>query len=358
MLGDGVVRHDDAQPCAHDVGARCRATRPTIGGSAREISNTSTPGLMTRGALPTTPGSSSTGSAAAWAAVDRGDAEGDDGHERASNAPLPRGSHQHETATVQDGGARECAPVIAWEESGSGHPLVLVHGLTEHRRAWDRVVPLLEDRFRCIRLDLRGHGASGDAADYSPIAMAEDVAVVVAEADVDAPPVVVGHSLGGVVVTAYAAQAPVARVVSVDQPLRIGDFAAALQPLAGALRGPGFHDVVDTIFGSLGADVLEADDLAFLTELHRTARREVVLGVWDQVLDTPPDELTALAESVFGAIDAPYLAIHGNQPGEDYEAWLRSVLPQAQLEVWGIGGHYPHLADPARFADRLRQLPL
>ena len=32
---------------------------------------------------------------------------------------------------------------IAYERSGSGPPLVLVHGITESRRSWDPLVPLL-----------------------------------------------------------------------------------------------------------------------------------------------------------------------------------------------------------------------
>ena len=50
----------------------------------------------------------------------------------------------------------------------------------------------------------------------------------------------------------------------------------------------------------------------------------------------------------------PYLALHGIDPGPDYGAWLRGVIPTATLEVWDGDGHYPHLVEPARFLDRLR----
>jgi pimeloyl-ACP methyl ester carboxylesterase len=99
--------------------------------------------------------------------------------------------------------------------------------------------------------------------------------------------------------------------------------------------------------------VLADDDLAFVAEQHRRARPEVVLGVWGQVLEAPPEELTALGEALLGAVSVPYLAVHGTPPPADYETWLRGVLPQVQLEVWGVGGHYPHLAEPRRFADRV-----
>ena len=42
-----------------------------------------------------------------------------------------------------------------------GYPLVLVHGWPDSIRCWDRVVPLLSDRFRVIAYDQRGFGRSG-----------------------------------------------------------------------------------------------------------------------------------------------------------------------------------------------------
>lgn len=248
--------------------------------------------------------------------------------------------------------------MIAWDESGTGPPVVFVHGLTEDRRGWDPVVAHLNDRFRCVRLDLRGHGESSDADDMSALAMAEDVATVVADALIAQPPLVVGHSLGAVVATAYASQAPVRGVVNVDQSLRLGDFAADLQPLAEALRDPAtFHDTFNAVLGALGVpDTLDPRYLTYLDDLHRGARQKVVLGVWGLVFDSPPAELTAIAESLLGSLRVPYVAIHGSDPGPGYAEWLAAALPAATVEVWEGAGHYPHLADPGRFAARVSEM--
>jgi pimeloyl-ACP methyl ester carboxylesterase len=243
--------------------------------------------------------------------------------------------------------------VIAWEESGTGRTAVLVHGNTEDRRSWDLVLPLLEPRLRCIRLDLRGHGASSDADDYSAVAMAGDVAAVVAEAGVDEPPLLVGHSLGAVVVSAYAANAPARGVVNVDQALALRGFAQALQPLGPMLRGDGFHDALGSIFAALGVDRLPPSHRAWAEACHAAARPEVVLGTWDLVLDSSPEELDAIVDAVIGSIKVPYLALHGSEPEPGYADWLQSRVPTATVEVWDGDGHYPHLVEPERFAARV-----
>jgi pimeloyl-ACP methyl ester carboxylesterase len=246
--------------------------------------------------------------------------------------------------------------VIAWEESGDGPPVVLVHGITEERRLWDSVVPLLEPHFRCVRLDLPGHGASADADEYGPATMSEAIAGVVDEAGVDEAPIVVGHSMGAVAVTFYATQAPVRAVVNLDQPMRVGDFARALAPLRAALRSDGFHGAFGAIFDTLGMEGVPEDVGRQIEALHHAARQEVVVGYWAAVLDTDPDELTDAVTGVLQSVTAPYVSIHGRDPGDDYRAWLTAVLPTSTMEVWGTGGHYPHLADPERFARRLREL--
>ncbi|MBA2359970.1 MAG: alpha/beta fold hydrolase [Actinobacteria bacterium] len=47
-----------------------------------------------------------------------------------------------------------------FDESGSGDPVVLLHEGVVDSRNWDRVVPILRDRFRVIRYDQRGYGRS------------------------------------------------------------------------------------------------------------------------------------------------------------------------------------------------------
>ena len=164
----------------------------------------------------------------------------------------------------------------------------------------------------------------------------------------------VGHSLGGVVVSAVAASgAPVRSVVNVDQPLKLDDFQDGLQAAAPALRDPAsFPQVMNALFDGMTGDVIgdsERDRLAALRRLDQ----DVVLGIWSPVLDSTRDALAERMETMARAVRCPYLAIHGIDPGPAYAAWLTGLIPTATVEVWEGLGHYPHLVDPDRFVRRL-----
>jgi pimeloyl-ACP methyl ester carboxylesterase len=90
---------------------------------------------------------------------------------------------------------------------GSGDLIVFLHGgaLTAH--SWDLVCIGLRDSYRCIALDLRGHGDSGWSDDYRIETAAADVAALVATLSV-ASCHVVGMSLGGNVAAHFAGAYP------------------------------------------------------------------------------------------------------------------------------------------------------
>jgi pimeloyl-ACP methyl ester carboxylesterase len=89
-------------------------------------------------------------------------------------------------------------------EGGSGEPvLVLLHGLGATGDVWDGWWPLLARRWpgRWLAPDLPGHGGSPPLSEYSFGGLAAAVAGII---EPGARPVVLGHSLGGVVGLALA----------------------------------------------------------------------------------------------------------------------------------------------------------
>lgn len=235
---------------------------------------------------------------------------------------------------------------LSFDQAGSGPLLVLVHGITENRHSWDPLWDRLTANHRVLRVDLRGHGDSPKAATYDLTELAADI-----ESLVDEPPVLVGHSLGGNVVTAYAAQFPTRGVVNIDQSLNLASMQAGLKEQEPLLRGEAFPLVIDALFTSLRGQV---DDTEWqrLTELRR-ADQDVVLGIWGVMLDTTADELTTLADSLISGISVPYLELNGFDLGPDYPTWLAQRIPSAVVETWDGVGHYPHLVRPEEFLGRL-----
>ncbi len=86
-------------------------------------------------------------------------------------------------------------PIAIWR-TGSGPPLVLVHGMiADHSTTWRLVLPELSRWFTVYAMDRRGRGGSGNAPEYELRHEAEDVAAVVDT--VRAPVCLLGHSFGG-----------------------------------------------------------------------------------------------------------------------------------------------------------------
>jgi len=81
-----------------------------------------------------------------------------------------------------------------------------------------------------------------------------------------------------------------------------------------------------------------------------------VLGIWESLLTTPPEQLNAIAETILPRITAPLLSLHGSPPAPDYTKWLTALVPSAQVEVWNGTGHMLHLVEPERFTARLRHM--
>ncbi|CEJ14344.1 Non-heme chloroperoxidase [bacterium YEK0313] len=97
--------------------------------------------------------------------------------------------------------------VVTYGETGRGPHLVLVHGSPGEGRAWNRVVPLLADRFHVLTPDLPGYGrASPLAGTAGTAAMAEGIVQLVES--LDGPVLLGGHSYGGNVALHVMARAP------------------------------------------------------------------------------------------------------------------------------------------------------
>lgn len=243
---------------------------------------------------------------------------------------------------------------LAYHDEGIGPPLLLLHGITEDHHAWDEVVPALSQNARVIRVDLPGHGASSPLSTYSAQTLLTPLAELVQTLNLDRPHVI-GHSLGGLLATLLGALVPVRSIINVDQSLRLGPFIELVRSIAPKLSGPNFTDALNEEMELLGGPRLPERVRRELRAYRVEARRPVVLGLWLPLVDETEESVVATLTPLLQQVRAPYLSLHGSDPGPGYEAWLRKLVPSARVETWDGLGHWLHRVEPERFLKRVRE---
>ena len=126
--------------------------------------------------------------------------------------------------------------------------LVLVHGGAAHAHWWTFLAPMFAENWHVVALDLSGHGDSGRRTNYSHEAWACEVMAVADHAGFPGPPVLVGHSLGGMVTIQTASDRGdrLRGAVIVDTPVRRPDPESEEGARGRAFRRPGVYPDLDT----------------------------------------------------------------------------------------------------------------
>jgi pimeloyl-ACP methyl ester carboxylesterase len=239
---------------------------------------------------------------------------------------------------------------LAYEDRGTGFPVVFIHGLTFSKGTWRPITDRLVDRYRCVAIDLPGHGESTGL----PCSMEEvmqQVHQLISDLGIERP-VIVGHSYGAMFVTFYAAQMPVAGVVNVDQTLLVEPFLRMSQQMEPVLRGPNFAATFEPIRRSIGVEMLP-ESLRSSTQATQTVRQDLVVAYWYEVGRSSPVEMQVTVDEATSTVTVPYLAIFGQRLPEEDRAYLQEHLPTLELEEWPDRGHMVHLMETERFTDRL-----
>lgn len=243
-------------------------------------------------------------------------------------------------------------PLAHFDTGGELPAVVLVHGMTFSKATWDPIVDRLRDRFRCLCVDLPGHGEStGSGAD--PMVVVERIHATVVENGV-VNPVVVGHSAGALHATGYGFAHDSAGVVNVDQSLRVGPFAGFVQTLAPALSGQDFGATFEPFAVSIGVGSLPEPERARVLTTQRIDQ-QVVLDHWFKPLTESPAALQAEIDAMLDGVKVPYLWLAGGPVETADRDHLLAHVAQAQIETWSDLGHMAHLAAPDRFVTRLSQ---
>ena len=239
-------------------------------------------------------------------------------------------------------------------ESGSGAPLVILHGLLGSARNWGGIAAKLGETRHVMAVDMPNHGASpwSETMDY-PF-MARQVAAFI-KARCGGRAAVVGHSMGGKAAMMLALTNPgmVERLVVVDiAPVRythtFAPYIKAMRaaPIATALRRGDVELAMHGVIDDPRVRAFLMQNLEGQPGAYRWRPNLAVLGAaMDDILGFPH-----VAEGT--CYDGPALFLHGGEsdyvlPG--HHDVIAALFPQARLRAVDGAGHWVHADKPAEF---------
>lgn len=168
---------------------------------------------------------------------------------------------------------------LRWN-SGRKPGLILVHGGAANAHWWRVLVPMLTRDYDVVALDLSGHGDSGHRDEYPRDLWAHEI-LEVAAAEFSGKPVVIGHSLGGLVtiVAASLFGDRLAGAIIVDSPVHRPSPESQEGKAGRVFRNVKVYPDVETIVSRfrLLPDQPEAHP-ALLDDVARHSFREVAGG--------------------------------------------------------------------------------
>lgn len=243
---------------------------------------------------------------------------------------------------------------LACNDTGTGEPIVILHGLLGAKRNWATVARALASRRRVLWTDLRNHGASPWNDDHTYPAMATDVARLI-ETRVGGPATVLGHSMGGKVamLVALTRSDLVSRLVVVDIAPAFSrgaprDFLAAMRavPLATCST----RSDADAALATVVADPAVR---GFLTQNLVNGPGGLSWGVNLDALERHFEAIRGFPEISTGlAYPGPTLFVAGGR--SDYleprhAAEIGRLFSRATIETIPAAGHWVHADAPAEF---------
>ncbi len=257
--------------------------------------------------------------------------------------------------------ASDGAPV-AYRDEGRGQPVVLLHGLMAHSGFFREQAPLSEN-FRLISVDLRGHGASVRTGDLPTVErIAADMTELVQALEIrDA--IGVGWSLGASVLWQVLV-GPVGRLfcgaVVIDMTARVrnGDgWDLGLSVEACDARSEAIAEDFQNFAFAAGQNIFAQPIDSARQNLADWASREFARNDAEAMASIWSSLVAQDSRDLLRRIDHPTLIVHGAQSslyGDDTAGYLVAALPDSRAVRFKDSGHAPHLEQPEKFNQVLR----
>jgi pimeloyl-ACP methyl ester carboxylesterase len=235
---------------------------------------------------------------------------------------------------------------LYYEEAGSGEDAMLfVHGWCCNHTHFAAQVEHFASRFRCVSVDLRGHGLSDKPAQtYTIEGFADDLAWMCGELGLTHP-IVIGHSMGGLTAFIMAGKYPdlVRAAVCVDAPLLMSEDALVMRrPILATFWGTDYLNAALAYADSrFFIDTDDPERRAVILEGVAAMPQQVLASAWQSILETD----SRPAGKVIGERGIPLLAISAAQPLADLRV-LRELCPQVILAQTAGSGHFCQMEVP------------
>ncbi|MBI1724609.1 MAG: alpha/beta fold hydrolase [Candidatus Tectomicrobia bacterium] len=249
---------------------------------------------------------------------------------------------------------------IAFEEAGSGAPLLLLHGFSLDHTMWDAQVEALSRTYRVIAPDQRGLGQTENPDVHISLEqMADDAAGLLMALDIPAA-AVAGFSMGGFILARMAVRHPLkVRAAAFVCTRALADTAEQQKARLANMRF--IDDEGSGAFASKFVPMLfSAKYLASGAEGTEKHHRVIASQL--------PGNLAALLDAMrrredmtprLGEIRVPCAVLAGGQdqliPIQDMRQ-MHGALPDSTLEVFEESGHMAPVETPERVSFALDQL--
>jgi len=254
---------------------------------------------------------------------------------------------QKQTGVAEVNGTR-----LYYEVAGSGHPLVLIHGMSLDTRMWDAQFEPFAHHYQVVRYDARGFGKSALPTGGS-YAHTDDLKALLEYLEI-AHAFILGLSMGGGIAIDFALAHPEATdaLLPVDSRLTgwqpAPEFAAFLRAVRLRAKEAGIE----------AARAVWLSSPAFMPALANpevAPRLAQIIGDysgWHWLNDNPLRALAPPAVQRLDTLRVPTLIIMGERDFPDCHAiadTLHQRIPKAQKVVIPRVGHMSNMEAPERF---------
>lgn len=247
---------------------------------------------------------------------------------------------------------------LNYKKTGTGGTLIILHGLFGSADNWFSIAKELEKEYTLYLVDQRNHGDSPHSEDWNYQVMAEDLNELMESEGIESA-YLMGHSMGGKTVMAFALQYP-----EKVKKLIVADIAPRYYPL--------HHQVILEGLNAIPIDQIksrkDADDIlsGFIKNmgirqflLKSLGRNEKGGFEWKINLKTITEKIEIVGEEIdsYQPFDNPTLFMGGENSDyikESDKGDISRLFPNSNIIYIKNAGHWLHAEQPGAVIEAVR----